>query len=249
MTTTARPFETYKTIKHVSVTNRLGQTRDFNTLVEVNFYMGAGSVPVMIEKSIANDRTAEGKAILDAYREEQKPRTTPRTEKSAPRTGDKVEVTGTIIYHEADTHRNTTDHFAILLDDAGNSWKLTTAAQFGAHVNGFRDQLGWIKGNTMTLKATVKAVGEYKGAPSYTITRPKLTAFALGPWALEERSRIIAERDSRPCLAHKVAELAAEYATTDDRNDVHVKLNKYEEHERFNCPTHRAKTFEYPTAG
>ena len=195
----------------------------------------------MIERKIADDRTEEGKAILDAHRQ---PKKAP-----APQVGDKVEVTGEIVYHEADTYMNITTHFIIIKDESGNSWKLNTAAQFGAHVNGFRDQLGWAKGNTLTLTATIKKVGEYQGADSYTITRPRLRSFTLGARALEERDRLITTRDSHPCMAHKIEGLHEEYAASDDQNDVHMKLMKFEDHERFYCPTHRKETFEYPVAG
>lgn len=241
MNTTVAPFDTYTTIKRVSVTNRLGHTQSFNKLVEINLYVAGNSQPIMIEKKIADDRTEEGKAILDAHRQPEKA--------PAPQVGDKVEVTGEIVYHEADTYMNTTTHFIIIKDEAGTSWKLNTTAAFGTHVDGFRDQLGWAKGNTLTLTATIKKVGEYKGAASYTITRPRLRSFTLGARALEERDRLIKARDSHPCMAHKVEELREEYAASDDRNDAHMKLMKFEDHERFYCPTHRTKTFEYPLAG
>ena len=244
MIATATPFDTYTTIKRVSVTNRLGVTRDFNILVEVELYVASNGEPIMLEKGIANDRTEEGKAILDAHRQAQQPQKEP-----APQPGDKVEITGEVIYHESDLYMNTTTHFAIIKDEAGASWKLNTTAQFGTHVKGFRDQLGWAKGNTLTLTATIKKAGEYRGAASYTITRPRLHSFALGARALEERAKLIKARDSHPCMAHKVDELHEEYAVSDDRNDVHMKLMKFEDHERFYCPTHRTKTFEYPLTG
>lgn len=244
MTTTTAPFDSYTTIKHVNFTDRLGRTHDFNKLVEVELYVAGNGEPIMIEKRIASDRTEEGKAIIEAHRQAQQPQ-----KETAPQPGDKVEVTGEIVYHEADTYMNTTTHFIILKDEAGNSWKLNTAAQFGTHVDGFRDQLGWAKGNTLTLTATIKKVGEYKGAASYTITRPRLRSFTLGARALEERDKMIKARDSHPCMAHKVEGLREEYATSDDRNDAHVKLMRFEDHERFNCPTHRTKTFEYPVTG
>lgn len=244
MTTIAAPFDTYTTIKHVTFTDRLGRVHDFNKLVEVNLYVAANGAPVMVEKKIASDNTEEGRAILDAYRAAQQPQ-----KASTPQPGDRVDITGTIVYHDADTYMSTISRFIILKDDAGTSWKLNTSAQFGAHVDGFRDQLGWTPGNTLTLTATIKDTGDYNGVPSHTITRPRLRAFTLGPRALKQRDKLITARDSHPCMAHKVDELTAEYAATDHPSDLHTKLNRYEDHERFNCPTHRAKTFEYPTAG
>ena len=68
MTTPATPFHTYATIKHVNFTDRIGRTNDFHKLVEVDLYVARNGEPVMIEKTIADDRTEEGKAILDAHR-------------------------------------------------------------------------------------------------------------------------------------------------------------------------------------
>ena len=96
-----------------------------------------------------------------------------------PAVGDKITYTGDIIFAESNYSywggRTKRSMVVVVRDDSGTSYKFDSAADFAKHIRGGAAGV-LCRGNRVTFSATVKKVGEYRGAPSITVTRPRMLA-------------------------------------------------------------------------
>lgn len=104
-------------------------------------------------------------------------------EQALPAEGEKITFTGTIIYAESSQYRPWTKagHYVVIKDDeTGISYTFNTTVNLAKQV-GKPEEGHLARGNRTTITATVKSVGEYKGAPSIKVTRPRMEALEYGP--------------------------------------------------------------------
>lgn len=172
--------------------------------------------------------------------------------------GDKVEITGVITFSEAVGDNPFTRKHVLTLDSGDASYTFKISPSWERTHRGFSKDLGYVAGNTLSVKATVIKTTYFSNGntPEFLISKVcliskvGLISFSLGEKALQKREELIKNRISSPCKEHLMEELEEKRDAAAIRGyDAIIKatreLLECQAYEERVCPVHGG-SMEYP---
>lgn len=166
--------------------------------------------------------------------------------------GDKVEITGVITFSEAVGDNPFTRKHVLTLDSGDASYTFKISPSWERTHRGFSKDLGYVAGNTLSVKATVIKNTYFSNGntPEFLISKVGLISFSLGEKALQKREELIKNRISSPCKEHLIEELEEKRDAAATRGfDPLIKatreLLECQAYEERVCPVHGG-SMDYP---